>query len=261
MKAVERFSIGSADGAVVLPVIRAGKGPPALFLSGADPMRSSDGWIARLSEHYDVIMPVHPGFGGFPFVPHVRTPGDVAMIYLSLLDRIGEATVIGSSFGGWIAAEMAVRSCQKIKRLVLLDSVGFKFGAPAQREILDIYGEPSADVRCALYHQDAFRNPDRSGATDETLTHIVEDRVAEAYYAWSPYMHTPGLQHWLHRVTCPTLVLWGEHDGVVPPSYGEKIARCIPSAQFAVVPDAAHYPHIENPGVVLERMQQLRKLH
>lgn len=261
MKATERFSIGHGDSAIAVPAIRAGKGPVVLFLSAADPLRSSDRWIAGLSEQYEVIAPIHPGFGGSPFVPHVRTPGDLAMIYLSLLDRVGEATVIGSSFGGWIAAEMAVRSCQWIKRLVLLDSVGFKFSEPTQREILDIYGEPSADVRRALYYQDAFRKPDLSGATDETLTHIVEDRVAETYYGWSPYMHTPGLQHWLSRISCSTLVLWGEHDGVVPPSYGEKIARSIPSAQFAVVPDAAHYPHIENPGVVLDRIHNLLKSH
>lgn len=258
MKATERLSIAHAGSAIAVPAIRAGRGPTVLFLSGADPLRTSDRWIAQLSQRHDVIVPIHPGFGGSPFAPHVRTPGDLAMIYLSLLDRIGEATVIGSSFGGWIAAEMAVRSCQKIKRLVLLDGVGFKFGDPTQREILDIYSEPAADVRRALYHQDAFRNRDRSGATDETLTHIVEDRAAETFYAWSPYMHTPGLQHWLHRVACPTLVLWGEHDGVVPPDYGQKIAHFISAAQFGIVPNAAHYPHIENPGVVLERIQNLK---
>jgi pimeloyl-ACP methyl ester carboxylesterase len=259
MNATEQYSIGPAGSAIAVPAIRAGKGSTVLFLSGAEPLRISGRWIAQLSEHHDVIMPIHPGFGGAPFVPHVRTPGDLAMIYLSLLDLIGDVTVIGSSFGGWIAAEMAVRSCQRVRRLVLLDGVGFKFGEPTQKEILDIYGEPTAEVRRALYHQEAFRNPDLSAATDETLTHIVEDRAAETYYAWSPYMHTPGLQHWLHRVTCPTLVLWGEHDGIVPPSYGEKIAQRIPGAQFAVVPNAAHYPHIENPGVVLERIQSLLK--
>ena len=261
MKPTERFSIGDADSAIAVPVIRAGKGPPVLFLSGADPLRSSDQWIGRLSERFDIIVPIHPGFGGAPFVEHVRTPGDLALMYLSLLDRIGEATVIGSSFGGWIAAEMAVRSCANIRRLVLIDSVGFKFAGPTQREILDIYGESPADVRRALYHQAACRTPDRTGATDETLTHIVEDRVAETYYGWSPYMHTPGLHRWLHRVTSPTLVLWGEHDGVVPVAYGEKIARSILGAKFHVMPDAAHYPHIENPSSVLAQIQSFLNSH
>ncbi len=177
MNATEQFSIGPAGRAVAVPAMRAGKGSTVLFLSGAEPLRISGRWIAQLSEHHDVIVPIHPGFGGAPFVPHVRTPGDLAMVYLSLLDLIGDVTVIGSSFGGWIAAEMAVRSCQRIKRLVLLDGVGFKFGEPTQKEILDIYGEPSAEVRRALYHQEAFRNPDLSAVTDETLTHIVEDRA------------------------------------------------------------------------------------
>jgi len=255
MQPTERLSLGDAGGSISVPVVRIGKGPPALFLSGADPLRSCDDWLRRLSEQFEVVVPIHPGFGGSPFVEHLRTPGDLALLYLTLLDRIGSATVIGSSFGGWIAAEMAIRNCSNISRLVLIDSVGFKFAEPTQREILDIYGQPAAEVRAALYHRSAFRNPDLSGASDELLRHIVEDRAGETYYSWSPYMHTPGLHRWLHRIPCPTLILWGANDGIVPPAYGEKIARSIANAQFHVIPDAGHYPHIENPSSVLTHVQ------
>jgi len=255
MQPTEWVSIGSGDDGMTLPVMRAGKGPRALFLGGAEPMRRSDAWLEGLARNFEVIVPIHPGFGGSAFVPHIRKPAELALLYLSLLDRIGSAVVLGSSFGGWIAADMAIRSCQRISRLVLMDSVGFKFVGPTEGEIMDLYASPPGDVRAALYAQPALRNPDMSGASDELLTHVVEDRTAEAYYGWSPYMHTPGLHRWLHRISCPTLVLWGEHDGIVPPAYGEKIARRIPNARFQKVPGAAHYPHIENPASVLTHIQ------
>jgi pimeloyl-ACP methyl ester carboxylesterase len=150
---------------------------------------------------------------------------------------------------------MAIRSCQRIAQLILIDSLGFKFSGPSENEILDLYASPSDDVKAAFYRDPALRTADISGASDELLTHVVEDRTAEAYYGWSPYMHSPNLHRWLHRITCPTLVLWGEEDGIVPVSYGEKIARRIPNARFQVVPRAAHYPHIENPDSILAYAQ------
>ena len=64
----------------------------------------------------------------------------------------------------------------------------------------------------------------------------------------------------LHRVRVPALVLWGAHDGVVAPSYGEAYARAIPGARFETVVEAGHLPHIERPGetagAVLEFLEQ-----
>jgi pimeloyl-ACP methyl ester carboxylesterase len=73
---------------------------------------------------------------------------------------------------------------------------------------------------------------------------------ATALYGWRPYMHDPALAHWLHRITCPTLVLWGVEDGIVPPSYGAQLADALPDALFVTVSAAAHYPQIEEPEQV-----------
>lgn len=251
MQPTERITIGRGQDGIELPLVHVGTGPKVLFLSGAEPLRRSGPWLEALARDFEVLVPIHPGFGGAPYVPHIRRPPDLALLYLSLLDDLGPAAVIGSSFGGWIAAEMAVKSCQAISRLVLIDSLGFKFAGPTDIEIVDLYGNPPADIKAAFYREPALRESGLTGASDEALAHIVEDRTAEAYYGWSPYMHTPDLHRWLHRIACPTLVLWGEADGIVPVSYGEQIAQRIPHARFQVVPRAAHYPHIETPDPVL----------
>lgn len=256
MRSTQTVTVGRGEDGIDLPLVRIGKGPKVLFLDGAETMRRSGPWLEALAKSFDVIRPIHPGFGGSKFTPHIRKPADLAMLYLSLLDQLGGNTVvIGSSFGGWIAAEMASRSCHRIDRLVLIDSLGFKFSSPSENEVLDLYASSPTDVKAALFHDAGLRDVDLSNADDALLAHIVEDRTAEAYYGWAPYMHSPDLHRWLHRITCPTLVLWGEHDGIASPLYGKKIARRIPNARFQTVPRAAHFPHIENLGSVLDFVQ------
>jgi pimeloyl-ACP methyl ester carboxylesterase len=65
-------------------------------------------------------------------------------------------------------------------------------------------------------------------------------------------MHDPGLLQWLHRVTVPTLVLWGEADGIVTPDYGQKLATALPNARFERIAQAGHYPQVERPDAVAD---------
>jgi pimeloyl-ACP methyl ester carboxylesterase len=67
-------------------------------------------------------------------------------------------------------------------------------------------------------------------------------------------MHNPALAHWLHRITLPSLVLWGAEDGIVAPAYGEKLAAALPHARFERVIGAAHYPQIEQPEAVADQI-------
>jgi pimeloyl-ACP methyl ester carboxylesterase len=68
-------------------------------------------------------------------------------------------------------------------------------------------------------------------------------------------MHNPGLRQWLHRVRVPTLVLWGDNDGIVTPDYGEKLCSALPSARFERIAQAGHYPQIERPDAVADRIE------
>ena len=75
-------------------------------------------------------------------------------------------------------------------------------------------------------------------------------------YGWRPYMHNPGLKQWLHRVRAPTLVVWGDNDGIVTPEYGEKLAAALPNAKFERIAQAGHYPQIERPEAVAAAIEQ-----
>jgi pimeloyl-ACP methyl ester carboxylesterase len=67
-------------------------------------------------------------------------------------------------------------------------------------------------------------------------------------------MYNPQLKQWLHRISVPTLVLWGESDGVITPDYGRAYAEAIPGAAFSVIDAAGHHPELEQPGAFIERV-------
>src|SRR5262245_61838512 len=107
-------------------MMRAGTGTPLLFLHG---MRGASAWrpfMQKLAARFDVIVPEHPGFGGSDTPDWLDTVGDVAYFYLDLIKalQLPKLHLVGASLGGWIAAEMAVRSCHDLKSLVLTAPAG-----------------------------------------------------------------------------------------------------------------------------------------
>src|SRR5579871_861583 len=179
-----------------------------------------------------------------------------AYLYLDWLEGQSEpVVVVGSSFGGWVALETAVRSVAKIAALVLIDTLGLKFGGREARDIADIYALPEEEVRRRTFVDPARFVPDYASLGEDELNAIACDRHAAVLYGWRPYMHNPGLKQWLHRVATPSLVLWGEQDGIVAPDYGERVAAALPKASFRRVPQAGHYPQIERPEAVADMIE------
>jgi pimeloyl-ACP methyl ester carboxylesterase len=240
-------------GEFALDAFVAGSGPPLLFLHGGDYVRQNEPFLDRLARHWRVTAPRHPGFGGSPRPEVCRTIHDLAYLYLDWLDAQpeGEVAVVGSSFGGWLALEMAVRSPARIGRLVLIDTLGVKFGGREERDIADIYALPEEELHRRTFFEPARAVPDYTRLGDEELTAIANDRTATALYGWRPYMHDPALKQWLHRVRVPALVVWGEDDGIVTLDYGEKLCRALPEARFEKIARAGHYPQIERPDEVV----------
>jgi pimeloyl-ACP methyl ester carboxylesterase len=69
-------------------------------------------------------------------------------------------------------------------------------------------------------------------------------------------MYNPQLPRWLGRIKAPTLLLWGESDGIVTPDYGRAYSRLIPGSRFEVIERAAHHPEIEQPDAFVERVSR-----
>jgi pimeloyl-ACP methyl ester carboxylesterase len=82
----------------------------------------------------------------------------------------------------------------------------------------------------------------------------ARNREATARYAWSPYMHDPKLRGRLHRIRVPTLLLWGSADRILSEAYGRAYAAAIPAARFELIERAGHFPHLEQPQAVADRI-------
>jgi pimeloyl-ACP methyl ester carboxylesterase len=244
---------------ISLEIWEGGAGPPLLFLHPGEHFAQHRGFFDRLVQDWRVVVPRHPGFGQSARPDGFRTVHDLAYLYLDLIEAEGldRVTLVGASFGGWIALEIAVRSLERIARLALIDAVGVKFGGREDRDIADIYALPFDELQRRSFH-DPARAPDYRGASEEEMLEVARDREATALYAWRPYMHNPGLLRWLSRVRVPTLVLWGAEDGIVAPQYGEALARALPSARVESIEAAGHYPQIERPEAVAEALFRFR---
>lgn len=233
---------------MALEVLRQGTGEPVVFLHGFQPAEPGTRWMQLLGRRAEVIAPSHPGFGRSDRPKDFESVYDVLNTYSAFLETLGhrEVTLIGSSFGGWLAAELAVRSCDRIARLVLVDALGIKVSDRTTPDILDVFNTLPATVKAATWHDEA-KAPDLDVMTDEQLIMRHRNWESLALYGWDPYMHNPRLSFWLPRISVPTLVLWGASDRIVKPDYGRAYAARIPGAGFLEITAAGHHPEIEQP--------------
>jgi pimeloyl-ACP methyl ester carboxylesterase len=244
-----------------LETVRRGAGRPLVLLHGFQTIDREAPFLELLGRHGEVIAPSCPGFGRSPRPKDFDTVYDLVRLYLELLETLpGEkATLIGFSFGGWLAAEVAVACSHCLDKLVLVDPLGIKVSDRETRDILDIFNQSPDEVRQKSWHDPERFAPDFNAMSDEALVIYARNREALCLYAWHPYMYNPQLPRWLGRITVPTLLLWGESDGVVTPDYGRAYSRLIPGSRFELIGAAGHHPEIEQPGVFVERVSRFLK--
>jgi pimeloyl-ACP methyl ester carboxylesterase len=231
-----------------------GTGRPLLFLDAGEGLAPNRGWLDALAGRFRVILPTHPGWGRDPLPDWMRSTDDLAYLYLDLAKTLGlnGAILAGAGFGGWIAAEMAVRDTRRFARLVLAAPLGIKCGGVLDRDILDMHSV-DGDTVLALSWADPRRGEiDLARQSDKELAAVARGRESLLVFGWKPYMHNPGLRRWLHRIEIPTLLIWGAADRVVTPAYGEEWRASIPEARLEIIPDAGHYPHWEQPACFAE---------
>ncbi|HVO92860.1 MAG TPA: alpha/beta hydrolase [Terriglobales bacterium] len=227
---------------------RGGKGTPLLFLH--DPF--CPGWLPvhdQLAVHHEVLLPIQPGFAGCEErFDQFAVMDDLLFHYLDLCEvlRIERPALVGASFGGWIAAEWALRYSASLGALILIDALGLRVPeAPAA----DIFGADTTALRRAIFADStgalALESLPETPKADAIVSTLLARRSL-ARFAWQ-FPDNPRLRRYLQRVKAPTLILWGERDGVVPPAHGKAYHEGIAGSKFVTFPAAGHLPHLEVP--------------
>src|SRR5271155_1042377 len=219
---------------------RRGTGRPILLLHGFQTVDRAARFLDLLGRHGEVIAPSSPGFGKSPRPKDFDTVYDLVHLYLELLDTVpgDKVTLLGFSFGGWLAAEVAAACSHRLDKLVLVDPIGIKISDRETPDILDIFNKSPDEVRRCSWHDPDGLAPDFNAMSDEALVVYARNREALCLYAWHPYMFNPQLPRWLGRINAPTLMLWGASDGVVSPDYGRAYAGMIPGSRFELIEHA-----------------------
>jgi pimeloyl-ACP methyl ester carboxylesterase len=239
-----------------IEMIERGSGRPLLFLHPGIGISTTAPVLDRLAERTRLIAPSHPGFGGSEQPAWFTTIDDLAYFYLDLIDalELEHIIVAGVSLGGWIAAEMAVKSCERISHLVLANPVGIKISGRESRDIADIFALTEEQLAELAYFDPAAGNYDYKATPEAEVRAVARNREATARYGWSPYMHDPKLKQRLHRIRVPTLMLWGTADRIVSQAYGQAYCAAIPGARFQAIERAGHFPHLEQPDEFARRI-------
>jgi pimeloyl-ACP methyl ester carboxylesterase len=222
--------------------------------------------IPGLAEHFRVIAFDNRGAGQ---TDKPDGPYDVHMLAADtagLLDALAipSAAVVGHSMGGFIAQELALVRPDLVGRLVLSAT---NFGGPnhipvtppAMQAMMDRSGDPADVVRRGIAVACA---PGFAAAQPETVQELIAYRLDnpvppaqyQAQMAVGLALYDAGacFEHRLQNVSAPTLILFGEHDQIVPPGNADLLARVLPHNTIEILPRAGHLFPIETPQAAVK---------
>ena len=216
-----------------------------MFLHGASGAPVVLPFMEKLATRYDVLVPDHPGYGQSAEPEWLENIHDVAYFYLDFLQalKLEKAIIVGSSMGGWMAMEMAVRDTSRIGSVVLVSPAGiFAPGA----EPADIFLLPQEEMVRKLFHDPKYAEARLAvPETPESIDLGLKNRHTTARLAWEPRLQDPGLTKWLHRIDVPVSIVWGAQDAILPVATAHEIKRLLPKAELNVFDGCGHLPQVE----------------
>ncbi len=245
-------------------VVEMGDGPPLLLVHGLSGCWQN--WlenIPRFARTHRVIAPDLPGFGASEMPREEISIDGYARFLENLCDAlsIDAAAVVGNSMGGHIASELAIRSPQRVERLMLVSAAGIS-AEQAQRDIVMTAGRVIAAMgtrtaarveafarrpglrRIALSF--VVRHPDQLSAA---LAHeLMQGSGKPGFLPALEAVVTHRISERLPQIACPTFVVWGEDDHVIPVRDAKHFQRLIPDCRTVVLPDTGHVAMLERPA-------------
>jgi len=226
---------------------RGGSGEPLLYLHGSSGASAVMPFMEKLAARFDVLVPEHPGFGASDEPAWLENIHDLAYFYLDFLKRLDlrNVHVVGSSLGGWLALEMAVRDCSRIASLVLVGPSGISVRGVQPGDIF--LWSPEELMRNLFFDAKLAEQRLAEPMTPELLDVSLKNRHTVARLAWEPRLNDPFLHKWLHRVNVPVKIVWGEADKILPVAYAREFKKLMPAAEVEIIPRCGHLPQAEKP--------------
>ena len=260
MTSIEQGALDTAVGTI--EVHRGGAGGPAplVYLHSAQGEGPGMVLLEVLADTRLVVAPLFPGFGESEGLPLIDDIEDAAFHLLDILDRLELpwCDLVGTSLGGWMAAELAVRWPERVRRMVLINAVGLYvegspiteiFGRKPSELAAELFADPDYPMAQLMRAMDAME-VDPSQIPFELVRPVLQSLAATAKVGWNPYLHDPKLLGRLHRVSAPTLIVHARQDGIVPRAHAEAYRSAIADATLVDVEDAAHLAPLERPDEV-----------
>jgi pimeloyl-ACP methyl ester carboxylesterase len=229
----------------------AGQGQPLVFLHSGYGLVWND-FLDELARNFTVFAPEHPGTsdGDPDAIKPLDDLWDLVLYYYELFDRLGlEAPpVVGHSFGGMVAAELAATNPKRVGKLVLIAPLGlWRDDAPIKNYMVT----PQPELDPLFFHDQnhparklVFINPE----DPDSIIRVTWALGCTGKFIWP--LPDRGLRKRAHRITAPTLLIWGREDGLVKPVYADDFKNSIPSAKLEMLADAAHMAPFEQPYAV-----------
>lgn len=261
MKKVRTKSVPVLGGSLDLTVNIAGQGAPLVFLHSAGGFYWDD-FLDGLADNYTVYAPYFPGtVPGKPNeIDMIENLWDAVLAYDDLLDGLGltKTVLIGHSFGGLMACELAAQRRAGIQKLILIAPIGL-WREDSPYTVADWCAVGPDELMDVLFHQvDEPRVRARMTMPEDEH----EAALAQVNFIWTlgctakviwP-IPDKGLNKRIHRISAPSLVVWGENDRLIPPVYAEEFGEKIPTAEVFIIPECGHEPPLEQTDTLSARV-------
>jgi len=240
-----------------IEIFRAGSGAPLLFLHGIDSLEGAAAGIRELAKSFEVIAPSHPGFGASELPSYMDRVDDMGYFYLDMLDVLGldAPAIAGTSFGAWVACEMLTKEPARASALVLASPLGIKTAERREHWVTDIFMISSQELADRLQVGPA-EGPPLSEMAEWQMRRALRADEALSLFGWTPYMCNPKLASRLHRITCPTIVIWGDRDAIAEPEYSLRWRDALPNARVELLAGAGHRSHFDKPAELAALVSQ-----
>jgi pimeloyl-ACP methyl ester carboxylesterase len=252
---VTHTDVSVRGGDLTMTVQVLGSGPPLVYFHPAGGL-IIDPYVSSLAESHTVYAPYFPGTApGRPEdIDKLDQLWDVVLTYQELLTKLGlvQPIAVAQSFGGMLAAEIAATFPGIFGKLVIIAAVGLWnddhpvanwMATPLDKFPELMFSDPSGPAATAT-----FAMPDDPALAAEIVEGLTRALESTGKFVWPE--PDRGLRGRLHRITTPTLLIWGEDDKLSPVAYADEFAELISNSTTKVIPECGHIPQVEQQAAV-----------